>query len=276
MLTSLSLLVSIGIAGAHPDSTIPVAPRAPRVVTVHAKEFAFTAPKTVKAGVTTFRLVNDGKEMHHLTIVKLGDNKTMADFVAAMKNPGPPPSWTTFEGGPNAALPGGAAEATLSLEPGNYVMLCVIPSPGETKPHMAKGMMGPLTVLPAKAGASVPAPDATLHLTDYAFSIPATMTPGHHTINVINDAAQPHELVLVALAPGKSISDLGDWVEKTLMKGPPPGRPLGGVSILSSGKSGTFSVDLKPGTYGLICFAPDAKDGKSHAQHGMTKQFTVN
>jgi len=34
-------------------------------------------------------------------------------------------------------------------------------------------------------------------------------------------------------------------------------------------------LDLAPGEYGLLCFLPDAKDGKPHFVHGMHKQITV-
>jgi hypothetical protein len=37
----------------------------------------------------------------------------------------------------------------------------------------------------------------------------------------------------------------------------------------------TIEVNLEPGEYGLICFVPDAKDGKPHIAHGMVTQFTV-
>ena len=57
------------------------------VVTVKATDFAFSAPKSIAAGQTTFRLVNDGKELHHITILKLGAGKTMKDVEAAMKTP---------------------------------------------------------------------------------------------------------------------------------------------------------------------------------------------
>jgi hypothetical protein len=34
-------------------------------------------------------------------------------------------------------------------------------------------------------------------------------------------------------------------------------------------------VDLPAGEYGIICFDPDAKDGKPHLAHGMIKQLSV-
>jgi uncharacterized cupredoxin-like copper-binding protein len=271
----LSLLVSLATVGGPLSPPHRVAPPLTPVVTVHASEFAYTGPKTIKSGVTLFRLINDGNELHHLIIVKLDKGKTMADFIAAMKKPGPPPSWTTFEGGPNPALPHATVDATLSLEPGDYVLLCTIPSPGERAPHAVKGMVGALTVSAEKNGALEPVTDQTIRLNDYSFAMPATLAAGHHNFQVVNDAQQLHEVVVVELPPGETIADLGNWVDKSLMKGPPPGRPVGGMAPLSTGRTGVFSVDLKPGTYGLICLVPDAKNGTSHFQHGMTKTLTV-
>jgi hypothetical protein len=35
-------------------------------------------------------------------------------------------------------------------------------------------------------------------------------------------------------------------------------------------------VDFTPGDYGMVCFAPDLKDGKPHFVHGMVQQITVS
>ena len=40
------------------------------------------------------------------------------------------------------------------------------------------------------------------------------------------------------------------------------------------GQSVTATVNLEPGTYGVVCLIP-AADGKSHAEHGMIGQVTV-
>ena len=265
------LLLATSLAGGVPAR----APVDPPVVVVHAKDFSYVAPKTISAGANTFHLVNDGKELHHLSIMKLATGRTMADFAAAMKKPGPPPSWVTNVGGPNAAVPGASSDATLTLEAGNYVLLCFVPSPGETAPHVMKGMLHPLTVLPGNSMAAEPAADDIVTLSDYGFSVDKPLTAGHHEVKVVNTAAQAHEVVLMELMPGKTIADMRNWIEKDMMKGPPPGRPIGGMSNLDKGRTGSFPADLHPGHYGMICFVPDAKDGKSHSMHGMTKDITV-
>ena len=63
------------------------APRAggPNVVTITATDYAFGVPDTIPAGLTTFRLANQGKELHHASLVRLGQGKTVADFQAGLE-----------------------------------------------------------------------------------------------------------------------------------------------------------------------------------------------
>ena len=267
MFRTLSLLLAVGV-------TAPAPALKPTVVTVHASEFAFTAPKNASAGTITFRMVNDGKQLHHLAIIKLLNGKTAKDFMESMKKPGPPPAWTVAVGGPNAIAPGQTTDATLTLEPGNYILVCFVPSPGDPTPHVMKGMISALTITPSSApGVNVPA-DVNIRLSDYKFGLSKPLTAGRHTIQVTNDAAQDHEVLFVKLAPGATTKGLAEWVEAG-MQGQPPAMPLGGASPLAKGRSSIVSLDLTPGTYGMVCFLPDAKDGKPHSLHGMTAQFEV-
>ena len=177
-------------------------------------------------------------------------------------------------GGPNAVAPGQTTDATLTLEAGNYILVCFVPSPGDPTPHVMKGMISALTVTPSSAPTvDVPA-DVNIRLSDYKFGVSKPLTAGRHTIRVTNDAVQDHEVLFVKLAPGATTKGLADWVEAG-MQGPPPAMPLGGVSPLARGRSSTVALDLTPGTYGMVCFLPDAKDGKPHSMHGMTAQFDV-
>lgn len=267
MFTLLSLLLAVGAA-----SPAPVLK--PHVITVRASEFAFSAPKSVPAGTITFHMVNTGKQLHHVSIIKLLDGKTVADYVAAMKNPGPPPAWSVEVGGPNAAVPGGTSDATVTLEPGQYALVCFVPSPGEMAPHLMKGMITGMSVTPSSVPSAEPAADLNIRLSDYKFALSRPVTAGRHVIRVTNDAAQPHEVLFVKLPPGQTAAKVAEWVEAG-QKGAPPAMPIGGSSPLAKGRSTTLSMDLTPGSYGMICFLPDAKDGKPHSVHGMTTQFEV-
>jgi hypothetical protein len=243
------------------------------VVTIHAKDFAYTGPTSIPAGWTTFHLVNDGQALHHLTIVKINDGKTFADLMSAMKNPGPPPSWIQFVGGPNAANPGGAqTNATVKLAPGSYAVLCFVDVPGGV-PHFAKGMARALTVTPGTSSGTAPTADETVTLNDYSFTFSKPLTAGTHTFEVRNAAKQTHELELMQLAPGKTAEDMMKWIQTP--NGPPPGSSVGGLANLDPGTSGYFTASLTPGNYMFVCFVPDAKDGKPHFMHGMLQTVAV-
>jgi len=267
---------SAGGADSAGTTTGAAAP-APNVVTVTAKDFAFEAPKEIPAGMTTFRLVNDGGTFHHAQIVRLDSAKTFADLQQALAKPGgPPPRWLVFIGGPNAPDPKGESNATLDMAPGNYAILCFVDLP-DGVPHVAKGMAMGLTVKPAEgsaAAAPAPTPDAVMTLADYSFTLSKPLTAGKRTIEVRTaDGQQPHEVELIRLEPGKTAKDVLAWMRK--MEGPPPGRGLGGVAATVPGVPVYFTADLTPGDYALICFLPDAKDGKPHFTHGMVQQVKV-
>ena len=256
-------------------ASVQAAANAPAAITVTAKDYEFEAPGQVRPGVTTMRLVNNGTEMHHAQLVRLEEGKTMADVAKALKNPGPPPSWVKFVGGPNAVTPGKASESTSILSPGNYVYICFIPS-SDGVMHAAKGMVKPFTVSTDTGAtkAELPASVTTIKMLDYDYQLSQPLTPGRHTIRVENTGPQPHELALLKMAPGKTVADFAAW-DKGGMKGPPPAEPIGGVVALDKGGDATFTADLTAGDYALMCFIPDSKDGKPHYTHGMMKPIKV-
>ena len=244
----------------------------PNVVNVAAKEYQFEMPDSLPAGPTLFHFTDDGKQLHHMTIVKLEQGKTLADFTALP--PGPPPAWVVFMGGPNTPTPhGGQDQDIVDLSPGNYAVICLIPGP-DGKPHMMDGMVKALTVTPTTQARTMPASDLTLTLSNYAFAFSTPPTAGQHAIRIVNNGNQPHEAEIFRMAPGKKGEDMAKWVE-TGMQGPPPGAPVAGISPEAPGKENTLLLNLSPGDYALICFMPDAKDGKPHAAHGMIYNFKV-
>ena len=253
------------------STTTEVAAKA-RVVQVTGEDFKFDAPDVIPAGLTEFRFLNKGPALHHMAILKLAGGKTVDDLISSMSKPGPLPSWVKELGGPNAPAPGEEANATLMLEPGNYAYICFVDIGGP--PHFTKGMVKPLRVVPASGPSGTkPRADVTATLFDYSFKLSAPIRAGKRTIRVHNAGPQHHEVELVQLAPGAGLADFMKWMEK--MEGPPPGKPLGGIAGIESGMSQYFSADFVPGSYALICFLPDVKDGKPHFAHGMVQQIEV-
>jgi hypothetical protein len=244
-------------------------------ISLVASDYAFEAPDTVPAGQTWIRLTNTGKEFHHVIVVHLADGHTVDEFLKASAASHVPPSWAHPLGGPIAPSPGGAAALTaVNLGEGTYALICVVPSP-DGAPHIAKGMSRQLIVVPqtAAAAAAPITPTSTLTLADYSFTASTPLTAGKNIIRVVNTAQQPHEVVIVRIAPGKTIADVAKFAEKP--EGAPPGEVLGGASFIAGNNENFIDIDLTPGDYGFICFVPDAKDGKAHVAHGMIQQFKI-
>lgn len=259
-------------------ATTAAAPQtAANVVHIVAKDYSFDSPAQIPAGLTTLHLMNQGKEGHQAALIKLTEGKTYEDFMAAfrvMKPNTPPPTWVVFDGGPNAAPPGGTSEATQILEAGNYALVGFIPA-ADGMPHIMKGMSRGLVVTPSTAApAPEPTPTSTMTLSDYKFDLSSPLKAGENIVRVENIADQPHEVVVFKLPPGKTMKDFEAWLpvsEKT----PPPAIPHDGVVGLSKGRHAFFTTNLDAGDYVLVCFFQDAKDGKPHFVHGMVQTFKI-
>ena len=265
------ILLSLALA----MSTTAPAPSAPRVVYVKATDYHIALPDTLPAGETTFRVVNAGRELHHVVFVRLNGGHDVGDLLAAMKSDGPPPPWAKVDGGPNAVSPGDTSLATtVPLRAGHYAVVCMIPG-ADGVPHAAKGMIGSLVVRPAAypVAAAAPAHDATISLFDYGYKASTPITRATKEVLVRNDGTQPHELVLVRLLPGKTMADLAAWSKK--MASPPPAEFLGGVGPIEPGESNSLALSLPAGDYAMLCFLADAKDRAPHIEHGMVHEFRV-
>ena len=262
------LLAACGKTEPPAEQAAAAPPPAPNMVHVTATDYAFQASDTLPSGVTTFHLMNEGKEPHHVVLVKLAFADLQKTNLA-----GPLPPDLVVLGGPNAAPPGGTAEATVDLTPGGYTLVCLIPA-ADGQLHMMKGMARPLVVTQGSSTAAMPVADITVKLSDYAFEITGPLTAGRHVVRVEDAGPQMHELVFLKLEPGKTVQQAVAWLEKP--EGPPPGSLINGASPMTAGVVNTTTVDLSAGEYGLVCFVSDSKDGKPHIMHGMIKQITVN
>jgi len=267
-------------ASASPLGT-PTRASAPRVLTIEAMDYAFRAPATVPAGVTTVRLVNRGTQLHHVQFNRLEDGKTVRDMLRDWKPGAPNPAYMTGDGGPTAALGGQTLEGTVVLRPGRYALICWVPAP-DGQLHLHKGMFGQIEVMGDTAAVVVPAAppplpaaDVTVTMLDYGYLLPE-VRPGRRVFRVFNGGPQAHELVMVRLKPGRTARDAAAWAERG-QTGEAPGAMVGGVAALTPGKVAQFAVDVTPGEYAFICFVPDQKDGRGrpHTEHGMLRQFTV-
>lgn len=254
----------------------------PQLVTITTADFTFLdVPDSVSAGLTTFRIKNEGMYPHNAGLVHIFDGHTYEELLQYMdENMGGYPDWATLWGGPSAPISGEGSEATLDLIPGNYAIICGVPAPA-AEPHYMKGMTRPLTVTdPGNDNSEAPKADITMNMDDYSFGSIEQLTAGRKTIKVENGASQPHEFILARLEEGKTLDDMMNWLGEVMTgkAGPLPTAPgifLNGVSPMEKGVTNYITVDFEPGEYALICPYPDAQSGNPHFMHGMMQQFSI-
>jgi len=265
--SSLLFNVSLTVASGIPE------------VTFEATDFGFAGPDKIQSGWVAVRVVNKGKDLHHITLLRLESGKTAKDFTQAVASDPSyfvtkVPAWVKFSGGPNGIIPGESASAMVNLQPGNYVATCIIPD-SHGVPHVRLGMVKPLTVV-GPPGYNGPEPVATITITarEFNFSPDRAIVAGRQTIRYVNGGTEAHEMVLVQLPSGKTVGDFAAAFAPG-HSGPPPGKPIGGFSGIEKNGYGFVTVDFSPGRYGLICFLPDMEENKPHFAMGMMYGFEV-
>lgn len=268
---SLVLLISIGC---HSKAGLRGAEA--EIVTFVAQDDSFSGPKNIAAGRITVRLVNEGRDPHHLQFIKLLEGKTAEDFIAAVEAaPTKTPSWARYAGGPNAVVSQETSEATIDLSAGEYVTICQVPD-REGKPHLSRGMFKSVRVTSASSlrkGPPRDSADSVVRAIDFRFNVQQPLRSGRQRIRFVNRGSQPHELVVVELVPNATLKDFVDSLG-TKVFGTAPGRPLGGITGLEQDEEGSFPLNLPSGHYGLICLFIDAS-GTSHYAKGMATEFDV-
>jgi len=242
-------------------------------VTYVGSDFAFEGPSTIPAGLTTIAIDNQGQEAHQAVLIRLGEGQTIEEAMATTEDsPNGLPQGVVFEGGPVASMPGQTVATTMNLEPGNYVIVCEIPSP-DGMTHTEKGMVMPLEVTGDASNAAMAPADVTVGLTEYAFA-GAELSAGTHAIRMENNGEEVHEALLIKLEEGKTAMDFAAAFEPGAPPGPPPGSIVGGVGGISPGKAAQFEATFDAGNYAWICFYP-APDGQPHLTKGMVQEFTI-
>ena len=277
--------------GKEPPDQNPHA--APNVVSLTATEYAITAPDTLPAGWTTLRLANHGHEIHYGHMVRLEGGRTVPELVnayaEAIRTSAPRPTWVTRFGGPGGAAPGDSSSVTQYLEPGEYVWICPVEDQ-EGIPHFSKGEFKPFVVRAADGvvadRSAGPDADMVVRLLDFAFALDSSVPAGRHTIRVENAGVQAHDLVIMKLAPGKTVADIVAALNPERARRPdqaaqppPPfeslGTGAGGIAAIAPGMQSFIEADWSPGEYVLVCMAT-APDGRSHIEHGMVKQIRIH
>lgn len=253
----LSLLVPAFFALGQPPDKLPG-----RVVDVRADDFKFTAPSSIPAGLTTFRLTQGGAAGHQLWISRLPDGRTFEEFAAANLE-GKPTPWATHLGGPGFSDPPQTTNATLVLAPGTYALVCRMGADGDPRAHLKKGMLRRLDVTATGAGSMMePATGVTVTILDDGFEFSPSLTAGHHTLRVLNSASENRQFRIQRVLPGRTIEEALNYRRDNTASGRTiagagavPFDTRGRLSMIPPGQYLITTVDLPPGTYLIASLA---------------------
>ena len=238
-----------------------------------ALDFVFAGPAEIPSGWITFRMPNRGEEHHVMLLLQLPEGVSYAEYYAATQQRsenGETPEWWgewVIMGGPAALGPGLTGETTVKLDPGEYAMICPVPSADGT-PHSALGMMRPLTVTEEKSGAPEPEADITLTLRSLEFELDKFITPGRHTIAVRFEnqpEGKPHDVHVARLSPDQTLEDFAASMQGDIEFG--DFYFIGGAEDMPEGYTAYFTADFEPGRYAFWCHG--------HSADGMVQEFTV-
>jgi hypothetical protein len=135
-------------------------------------------------------------------------------------------------------------------------------------------MMASFQVVEGEATtAQAPAVNGEVALLDFSFTLPQEIRAGEQTWKIGDQGDQPHELVLIKLAEGKTMADVEHWMHQPA--GAPPFSNAGGMQAIDPGETAYLHLNLSPGSYVAICHLPDPASGQEHAALGMVMPFTV-
>ena len=128
----------------------------------------------------------------------------------------------------------------------------------------------------ASEGENAPATrELVVHARDFRFDAPATVPSGPTRIRLINEGPDFHHVWLVRLDEGKTVADLMRQLATGDETMPAWATDVGGPNTPGApGQETSAVLDLKPGSYAMICVIP-APNGRLHVMEGMARPLTV-
>lgn len=269
--------------------------------------WTFVGPSEVKSGWTRVKVNNDSGMIHHAVVYRLPDGVTdgmMAELVIKplqesltarlagdMEKAGALlatiPAWMgqiDYFGGPGMMSDGIVGEATMYLEPGNYIVECYVKTNGMQHNYSpdpgVHAMVHPFTVSAEAGDMAEPDANVTLEIDNSGFAIvDGAFVPGNNSVRV-NFVEQRryngfigHDAHLFRIDADTDIEAAARWMDPFSNDGqetPGPVHYVGGIHDMPQGATGYFTVTLSPGDYGIVAEIPDTQG------QGYFERFTVS
>ena len=279
---------------------------AQNVMELEIDGLSFIGPDEIASGWTTIRINNDsgmehfglvyrlpdgvtgemiGEQVvkpiqHSLTASIAGDTEKAAQIMSTI------PAWVAdivYLGGPGMMSSGVNGEATMYLEPGNYIVECYVKTNGvQHNYHPEPGMHGmvlPFTVLERDGGMAEPEANVTLDITNAGYAISSgEFLPGENNVRV-NFVEQQlynnfvgHDAHVFRIDEETDVGATAKWIDFFPNDGqqtPAPAHFVGGIHDMPQGSTAYFKLNLEEGEYGVVAEVPDAMGA------GLFTRFSV-
>lgn len=231
------------------------------------------ASASAEAGTAEITLDNGGKRPVEAQLIRVEGDRTAAEATKAIVGVlqgKPMPDWFFGGGGVGTTAPGETATVTQVLEPGTYYAFDTQGPGGPPDPASVPA----IEVTGAASDTTLPEAAATVDAFDYGFDVEG-LEAGSNEVTIANTGEQPHNLVAMPIAAGRTIDDVQRFLRTE--KGKPPvdfGREVA-TAVIAGGDSQVVTLDLDRGKYALLCFVADREGGPPHAFKGMIAETEV-
>lgn len=247
-------------------------------VTITASDYAFDLPAELPSGWVSLTLTNAGKVNHHGVVMRLPEGVTLDQVKGVLQeSQGDLASVYDLVFFLPDTGPGLSNQATVELAPGNWVILSVAMGDfADPRPDWLKGSIAQFVV--KESNTQTPAPQADLVLTigQNDADMPAEVSAGQHTIQVVNGSDQPDGWAFfIRLEGDTTVEDIMPMFD-ALFSGQQPEKmaeftPVGGLMGYHLSDSFYTTVDFTPGNYAVIT----SINAQGFPYTGLSKTFTV-
>ena len=270
--TGRAILVAAGLFSVGCQKNVADKPAHP--IRIIATDSGFEAPATMPPGLRHLLFENRGTEIHEAMLVKLPQGVSPADFVAAVKGGALFPKGALDYSGPGLTSPGESIEIWLTVDPGDYILVCW------NSGHATSTAVHPFAVRGGRADDPVPKEDVVVKLVDFRFDLVGQLRRGTQVLRVETPGPAMHEVDFYRLHDGQSVTDLKRWRKEK--RGPAPAVALGGaLDSHDLSRVVWLRKNFSPGRHVLHCEMPvdsDASSDGSHLSHadvGMVREIEI-
>lgn len=273
---SMMLAGALALAGCGDDQGGEAAKPEKLAIEVIAQgtdKFRLSAPRSLQAGMVEISLSSPaGEGAHDAQLLRVEGDHTAEDVVKALLAAGegaPIPPWLTPAGGVGLTEAGTSGRAVQQLSPGKYYILDTSQPEGDNvKFYFETGAVAALDVSGEPGTENLPEADATITAKEYTFTVRG-LKAGRNQIAFENAGKEPHHLIAFPYRKGATLAEVKKDFMRFLQ------APVGGMATLEGGTRQVAELELKRGTYALVCFVSDRKGGPPHMAKGMIVEASV-